>query len=196
MFTPIENRLGIQPIAAVNVPIGGSVNLQQGQSPFFGKAMPLGTIVRAYDPLYGEGEFIYLQLLSTVLVGSLVTWTGYGTVSGDTGNEAQYLTALVPNTASLGYQVGVAMAAFPSGAPATAFGWFQIGGNSVMKVDASVGAVTAGVQVGIGTSPGIVSTASAGKRIMNALSNTAAGTPAAGFAVVTIQRPFMEPIAT
>lgn len=194
MFTPTENRLGIQPIAVANIPLPSGI--QVGQSQYFGKAEPLGTIVRAYDPIYGEGEFIYLQMAATQAVGSLVTWGGFGTVPGDgAGNEAQYQAVLATNaTTAQGKPLAVAMSAFPSGSPATAFGWFQIGGQSVM---ASTGTVTAAAGVALGSTTGQVTAGPvAGKNIFNAVAVTANGTPAANFAVVEINRPFEEPLVT
>ena len=65
-YTPVEARFGVQPIA---FPITPNTVLQSGQSPFFNKEHPLGTIIRAYDPVYGEGEFIYLQMVAGQAVG-------------------------------------------------------------------------------------------------------------------------------
>ena len=57
-YVPIEAREGVQPIAfAAN---------NQNHS--------LGTIVRAFDASYGEGEFIYLLGVSGTVTGSVVTW--------------------------------------------------------------------------------------------------------------------------
>jgi hypothetical protein len=38
------------------------------------KNHPLGTIVRASDPTYGEGEFIYLLGVASTAIGSVVTY--------------------------------------------------------------------------------------------------------------------------
>jgi hypothetical protein len=182
MYTPIENRLGIQPIAIANAPIGASVNLQIGQSPFFGKEMPLGTIVRAFDPVFGEGEFIYLQLPTTGNIGQLVTWAGFGVVAGDaTVNEAQFQATLTTGTALQGRAIGVLMAAYPptptnlSGAPVNAFGWVQIKGAAVAL---SNGVAVAGNPPYLNTTGGglITTTVTASKEIWNCQIIAAVGT--------------------
>jgi hypothetical protein len=197
MYTPSENRLGIQPIAVANTPLTAAAGFQApqiGQSPFFGKQHPLGTIIRAYDPVYGEGEFIYLQMASTQVVGSIVTWSGYGTVSGDPAsfNESQYQAALVANTANLDQPVAFAMSAFPSGSPATAFGWFQISGNAVAATNGTLAGAGA---VYISTTAGQITSAQAnGKQILNAqalVANGGGGTTG-NQTVVAIDRPFMQ----
>lgn len=146
-FFPAEERFGLQPINVVNSPTPSF--LQVGQSQFFGKAVALGTLVRAIDPIWGEGEFIYLQYPTTGNIGQLVTWGGFGTVPGDAVgvNEAQWQATLLTTGASQHRAVGVLMGAFPptptnlSGAPVTAFGWVQIKGVAVAL---SGGGITAG----------------------------------------------------
>jgi hypothetical protein len=193
MFTPIENRLGIQPIAVANIPLPSGI--QVGQSQYFGKAEPLGTIVRAYDPVYGEGEFIYLQSVTATIVGSLVTWAGFGTVTGDPAslNEAQYQAALLAATTLQGRPIAVAMSAFPSGSPATAFGWFQIGGTAVVSTNGTF-AVNSPPKVFAAGSGQATSAPAASAQIVNAAAITANGTggPAGNFALMQIMRPFMQ----
>jgi hypothetical protein len=57
--------------------------------------IPLGKIVRAIDPTYGEGEFIYLLGVASTVVGSVVTYDGAST------GTPTYQTALAPSTANL-----------------------------------------------------------------------------------------------
>jgi hypothetical protein len=78
---------------------------------------PLGTIVRGVDPTYGEGEFIYLQGLAGVTVGSPVQYS------------ANYLVAAHVTTLDKPVPVAFAMAA----TVASQYGWFQIGGQAVAK---------------------------------------------------------------
>lgn len=182
MFTPVDNRLGIQPIAWTNV-----VNtiFQSGQSALQNQEHPLGTIVKAYDPVYGEGEFIYLLGVASTIVGSLVTWTGStGTIPAAVPN---YQTALCPATANLGQPVAVAMSVNLAGQ----WGWYQIGGHAVV---AENGTFAAGAAVFLtAATPGIVTTGvTAGKQILNARSIIADGQPAAGFGVMEIDRPFVQ----
>ena len=78
----------------------------------------LGTIVRAFDPVYGEGEFILLLGVASTVVGSVVRY-----------NATTYQTTLVVNTAVQDVPVAVAMAATTAGL----YGWYQIAGNAVIK---------------------------------------------------------------
>lgn len=179
MFTPVENRLGVQPIAFGNTFTG---LLQSGQSPFFNKEHPLGTIVRAYDPVYGEGEFIYLQMAAGQAPGHLVTWGGYGTVITDgTGYEAQFAAALTTNTTYQDRAVAVAMSGWPvayqGAAPVTAFGWFQISGNAVVFTNGTATGSPAKIYQSA-TSGLVTSTQANGLQILNAqlLANQGAAT--------------------
>ena len=72
MYTPTVTRIGVQPIAFSN--LAAPAGSQSGQSPFAGQEHPLGSIIPASDPVYGEGEFIYLLGVANTVVGSLVTW--------------------------------------------------------------------------------------------------------------------------
>lgn len=78
----------------------------------------LGTIVRGVDPIFGEGEFIYLLGVASTVVGSLVTY-----------NATTWQTALTVNTAVQAVPVAVAMSANV----AAAYGWYQMEGAAVIK---------------------------------------------------------------
>jgi len=161
MFTPVENRLGIQAIA-------NSSSTQQH---------PLGTIVKAYDPTYGEGEFIYLLGVAATVVGSVVTY------NGQSSGTPTFQTALAPATANLDQPLAVAMSANLAGQ----YGWYQISGAAVMATNGTLAAGPAPVYLAGGGQ--VTSTAAAGKQVLNAQNVTATGTPAAGQAVVEINRP-------
>ena len=138
---------------------------------------PLGTIIRAQDPTYGEGEFIYLLGVASTVVGSVVTY-----------NATTYQTTLVPNTANLNSPVAVAMSANV----AAQYGWYQIEGLAVIKKTAV--AVNAQVPIYISATAGRVkSTAASGKQIVNAKTANLA-TVASGTSTVTvlINRPFAQ----
>lgn len=152
-FNIIEPRAGLPPIGIVSLS-GVITNAQVGQSPFNGKAIPLGTIVRAEDPTLGQGEFIYLKGVASTVVGSLVTYD----IQGST-------TTLAPNTAKLNKPVAVAMGA----STANNYGWYQIAGVAVIK--RVTGVVTApGVRIYLSGTAGSVSSATAsGKLIMAAI---------------------------
>jgi hypothetical protein len=74
---------------------------------------PLGTIVRATDPTYGEGEFIYLLGVASTTIGC---WVGYFPSTG----------ASILAVANGNYPLGVAMSANV----ASQYGWYQISGNA------------------------------------------------------------------
>ncbi len=177
-FTPIENRVGIQPIAQTNAALPSQY--QTGQSQFFGQSHPLGTIIRAYDPVYGEGEFIYLLGVASTVVGSVVTW------NGNTTGTPTYQTALAPATANLDQPLAVAMSANVAGQ----FGWYQISGNAVVATNGTLAAGPGPVY--LAGSGQVTSTQANGKQVMNAQNVTATGTPSAGLAVVEIQRPYAQ----
>ncbi len=59
-----------------------------------------GMIVRAKDPVYGEGEFILLAGVAGTAVGSIVTY-----------NTTAFTTALAPAGANLPQPIAVAMSA-------------------------------------------------------------------------------------
>src|SRR5690348_11164155 len=75
---------------------------------------PLGTIVRAVDPTYGEGEFIYLLGAGSTAVRD---WVSYN--SDDWTTTRLAANAIGP--------VGVAMSANV----ASQYGWYQIGGKAL-----------------------------------------------------------------
>lgn len=79
---------------------------------------PLGTIVRGWDPVYGEGEFIYLKGVDSTVVGLWVTY-----------NTTTYQTVLGPNTAALSCPVAWAMSANVG----SQYGWYQIAGLTTAK---------------------------------------------------------------
>jgi hypothetical protein len=75
------------------------------------KKVPLGTIVRAVDETYGEGEFMYLTGVASTTVGC---WVGIMPATG----------ATILATANGTYALGVAMSA----CVASNYGWYQISG--------------------------------------------------------------------
>lgn len=142
---------------------------------------PLGTIVRAVDPTYGEGEFIYLLGVGSTVVGSMVKY-----------NATTYQTALttVTNAKNKGVPVAVAMSANV----AAAYGWYQISGNAVIKKTGV--AVTPGVPIFLAAdaSAGRLKVlASAGQQILGAMTaNLATIVTTTSTVVVTINRPHSQ----
>jgi hypothetical protein len=139
----------------------------------------LGTIVRATDPIYGDGEFIFLQGVASTVQGSAVNWGGV-----DGNNKPTFQTALLPSTAIQGCPVAFATAAIGAGQ----YGWYQISGVAV----AAATTFAAAGPAYIGTAGQVISTTAAGKQIVNSNGLTAVGVPAAGQVLLSINRPFAQ----
>jgi len=86
------------------------------------KEHPLGTIVRGWDPTYGEGEFIYLQGIGSTVDGSVVNY------------DANWVTEL--NTTGLATPSPLAVAM--SANVASRYGWYQISGQAVVVKSAAL----------------------------------------------------------
>jgi hypothetical protein len=176
-FNPTENRLGIQPI---QVPVQATTLYQTGQSTqFYASQHRLGEIVRAIDPTYGGGEFIYLYGVASTILGSLVT---YDPLNGT--------TTLAPSTVNLNKPVAVAMSACVSGY----YGWYQIAGAAVIAKGAV--SINPAVPLYVSNAAGagkVSSTASNGKQVWSCISNNAATVPSGTATVAAlISRPFLE----
>lgn len=157
----VEPRIGAQPIAETSTTARHT----------------LGTIVRAKDPDYGEGEFIYLLGVLNTVVGLAVTYS-----------KSSYQTTLLPNTANLGEPVAWAMSANV----ATQYGWYQISGVAVAKK------TNVSVEVGkamfiSGTAGRVMDTVATGKQILGAKSaNLATVTTTTSTVLVYINRPHAQ----
>jgi len=95
-----ENSVGWQPIASKETTA----------------KHPLGSIVRAKDPTYGAGEFIYLKGVASCVLGSWVTYK----------NDAGITALAVANAIG---PLGIAMTT----TTASYYGWFQINGMAIGK---------------------------------------------------------------
>ena len=139
---------------------------------------PLGTRIRATDPTYGEGEFIYLLGVASTVVGSLVIY-----------NKTTHQTALTTTTngKNKGIPVAVAMAATVAGE----YGWYRITGNAVIKK--TTVSVNPGVPIYLAAdaSPGRFKVlASVGQQILGAqTANLTTVVTTTSTVVVTISRP-------
>lgn len=145
------------------------------------KRFPVGTVVSAYDPLYGEGEFTYLPGVASTAIGSLVNFD----TSSTSGAGA---TALVDSdtAATCRGPVAVAMCA---NILTTTWAWYQIRGTGVIKA----GTVAANALVYATSTGGSVDDAVvATNKVDGMLFKTADGTPSAGFALVQMARPSMN----
>ena len=134
---------------------------------------PLGTIVRAVDPTYGAGEFIYLKGVASTAVGSWVTY-----------NDDDYSTALLAANA-IG-PVAVAMSANV----ANQYGWYQIQGKAIGK--ALTGFVDNANVYATSTAGSVDDAVVAGDRVKNAKGASAVDTPSTGLAEFEIDYPVMD----
>lgn len=135
--------------------------------------LPLGTIVRAYDPTYGAGEFIYLLGVASTAIGSWVTY-----------NQDDNSTALLAANA-IG-PVAVSMSANV----ASQYGWYQISGKAIGLCLAAF-ADNANVYA-TATAGSVDDAVVAGDRVKLAKGASAIGTPSGSFAEFEIARPFMD----
>ena len=168
-----ENRTGLLQIANTD----SGVTMANGTSAIPTPPATLGMVCRAFDPTYGEGEFIMLLGVASTVVGSLVTY-----------NATTYQTTLSANTANQATPVAVAMAANTAGL----FGWYQIGGLAVVKKTA----VATNAQVAVyqsATVGRIMATAASGKQVLGARSaNLATVAATVSTVIVSINRPHLQ----
>lgn len=157
-FVITENRLGLPAIA--------DTDTTQAD-------IEVGTIVRAEDPTYGAGEFIYLKGVASTAVGSWVTY-----------NADDFSTTLLAADA-IG-PVAVAMSANV----ASQYGWYQIQGKAVGKALASY--ADNGLVYATATAGSIDDAVVAGDRVKRAKGASAVDTPSTGLAEFEIDRPFMD----
>jgi len=132
-----DPRVGVPAITEHAIPVTVET---VGSTAVTTKLVPLGTIVRAADPTYGEGEFIRLVGVASTVVGDLVAY-----------NVSTYQTSLLTATGWKNKATPVAVAM--SACVANEHGWYQIGGMAVIK------------KTGVSVNPGVAiySSATAGK---------------------------------
>jgi hypothetical protein len=172
-YSFVEPRAGMLNIDQTDA----GVTMANGTSAVPTPPATLGQVARAFDPTYGEGEFILLVGVASTVVGSLVSY-----------NATTYQTALSANTANLAGPVAVAMSACTAGL----FGWYQIGGLAVIKKTA----VAVSPQVAVyqsATTGRVMATAASGKQILGArAANLASVTSTTSTVIVSINRPHKQ----
>lgn len=156
-YTIVDQILGMQPIAVTDTT----------------QNHPLGTRVKAVDPTYGAGEFIYLKGVANTAIGSWVTY-----YQDDNTTALLAADAIGP--------VGVAMSANV----ANQYGWYQIYGKAVGKALTSY--ADNGLVYATSTAGSVDDAVVAGDRVKLAIGASALGTPSTGFAEFEIQYPFMD----
>lgn len=141
-------------------------------------AVPVGTVVKGYDNVQGEGEFIYLPGVASCVAGDVVVY--------DLNPAGATINRFIENTyANSGRPVAVALTNVGAGE----YGWFQISGAAITNV---IGGTVAGNAMGSPTAGKIGNTANTGDQILGMRISTAIGTPAAGQSYVTMNRPNLQ----
>ena len=163
-YTIADTFLGYPKIAATSTApwTGGGSSLP-----------PVGTIVRANDPTYGMGEFIFLKGVASTAIGSWVTY-----------NDDDYTTTLLAANA-IG-PVAVAMSANVAGQ----YGWYQIQGKAIGLCLA--GFLDNANVYATATAGSVDDAVVAGDRVKNAKGASAIGVPSGSFAEFEIDRPWMD----
>lgn len=156
-----ENRLGQSLIGSVDT----------------AAAVPVGTIVRATDPTYGSGEFIYLKGVASTAVGS---WVTYNLDDGSTALLAE--NAIGPVAVAMGATV------------ASTWGWYQISGKAVGKALASY--ADNGLVFATATAGSVDDAVVDGDMVHLAKGASAVDTPSTGLAEFEISRPYTDDIAS
>ncbi|HXC38408.1 MAG TPA: hypothetical protein VN667_05635 [Burkholderiales bacterium] len=166
-----------------NPQVGHAVGIAQTDSGFTppnaSSAVPTpplypGMVVTAEDPTYGVGEFILLLGTASTAAGDWVSF-----------QSGSYATTRWAGTANEGRPLAVAMAA----TGANTWGWYQIAGNAVANIS---GTVAANDKVYWQSTATTSSTQVNGKQVLGAIAAGANGVPAAGKAVITIDRPHSQ----
>ncbi len=138
---------------------------------------PLGTIVTAYDPTYGAGEFIYLLGVASTAVGSWVTYN-----ADDFSTTLLVANAIGPVAVSMSANV------------ASQYGWYQISGKAVGK--ALTGYVDNALVWATSTAGSVDDAVVDGDMVHLAKGASALDTPSTGFAEFEIHRPYTDDITT
>jgi len=100
---------------------------------------PVGMIVRAKDPTYGVGEFIYLEGVASTTVGAVVRY--------DVSTTDEFQSALATTAITESFPLAVAMSA----CVANEYGWYQISGNAIAsKLAAASMVVSSTISVAAG----------------------------------------------
>ena len=170
----VENRIGLPAITDID----SGVTMPNGTSAIPTPPATLGMVARAFDPVYGEGEFILLLGVASTAVGSLVTY-----------NATTYQTALSPTTANQANPFAVAMSANGAGT----FGWYQIGGLAVMLKTAVAVSPQVALFQSSATAGRVMSTVSSGRQLLGARSaNLATVASGTSTVIVSINRPHRQ----
>lgn len=136
------------------------------------KNHPLGTIIQASDPTYGNGEFIYLKGVGSTIAGSIVIYD-------DSFQTALATTALdEPRPLAVSVSANVA----------NQYGWYQISGLAYAGKSGSLCLVKGGR---FGVASGLVVAAATGNQVNGAVVAITASvvSPAEAYVYIMCNRP-------
>jgi hypothetical protein len=214
-WSPVDPTIGMLDIGVVSVDAPGPGPAATGLQNIATSILPrpvfqsaLGQIIRAWDPVLGFGEFIYLQVPNSTAIplGTMVSW-GFG--AAGTGGVGPYQAVVMPVKAT-GLNTGAPAAVcvsstvpnsglgITSNTTQAQYAWFQCGGAAqVLKTAIQVPPVLTeqGAGVYLSTTVGRVKIiASTGAQILGArLGNTTTVTSTASCVLVYLNgRPAVE----
>lgn len=143
--------------------------------------VPIGTINRFNDPLYGEGEFIFLPGVAALAAGDVVEYTTTAGVANPTGSVTRWA-----GTANSGKPLAISTTA---NILTTNWAWYQLSGAAVVNISGAVAAADRAFWQATGV---VFSTLTAGKQVNGMVAVSANGVPAAGKATYQIQFPVAQ----
>ena len=137
----------------------------------------IGTTLKGFDDVQGEGSFIYLPGAANVAAGDVVTFDLLPTAPG--------VTRAAVASANAGTGIAVAVVDVPAGS----YGWFQVTGVAIAN---AIAATAVGRSFISATAGSLTSVAAAGLQILGSRISSAVGTPAAGKVYVTLIAPHVQ----
>ena len=171
-FKPVTEIVGVPPINTSLLPGNGGTPQVAGGG--WQPLSQLGQVIKAYDPNFGTGEFIYLLGLLATVAGDLVIY--------DEGAASATTRAI---TTSRG-PCAIAMADNVAGQ----YGWYQVSGAGL--VNSAANAVAANAPIYATATPGAVDDAVvAAAKVDGMVSKAANGATLATFTRVQLNRPSM-----
>jgi hypothetical protein len=144
---------------------------------------PLGTIVRAVDEVFGEGEFIYLLGVGSTTVGAIVNY--------DVATTSKWQTALSTTAVAKSNPLAIAMSANV----ASQYGWYQISGLAVASKLLATSLVVGSTIMAIGGEAEVSATSNIIQGAMTALVTSANTSDAVLTVQLMINRPANAAIA-
>lgn len=144
--------------------------------------VPLGSIRRAIDPVYGMAEFIYLQGPTVSLAGEMVVWAGISVVT------PTYAAQRLPVTVQLGQPIAIAMITV-NGSP---FNWFQIGGTAIVITNGTISGADTPCYAVAAATPQVTTSQTNGRQILNSRIVSANNIPTTNRCLVEINRPALQ----